>query len=195
MNQKPYKILYSGPKFDVVDLDGSQGVISTIETVLVLPFISDDQGLPLMLGVMKEKNPFREGGFSISPISGTCEIEEPDYLDTAKRELKEESGFDVQDSQKWFFLGTVTSSKFVDKEYPCFAVDVTGLEKGEAITDGSENEKSSSFIFIPANDVVKTKDVFIPALFLKLFKFVVGMDLYNREDSILAKPKDLDIDI
>lgn len=195
MNQKENKILHSTPYFNVVEIEGSTGVVSTVETVLVLPFVCDDRGLPLMLGVMKERNHFREGGFSISPISGTCEAEDPDYLDTAKRELKEESGFDVQDSNKWYFLGTVTSSKFVDKEYPCFAVDVSGIEKGEAQTDGSEAEKASNFIFIPANDVVKTKDVFIPALFLKLFKFVVGMDLYNREDSVFAKEKGFDVEI
>ena len=194
MSQKP-NILYSTPKFNVVELDNSHGIISTVETVLILPFICDDRGLPLMLGVMKEKNPFREGGYSISPISGTCEAEDPVYLDTAKRELKEESGFDVQESDKWYFLGTVTASKFVDKEYPCFAVDVTGISKGEAETDGSDAEKSSSFIFIPANDVVKSKDVFIPALFLKLFKFVVGMDLYNREDSVFGKEMGLDVEI
>jgi len=192
---KQHKILYKTPKFDVVEVEDFQGIVSTVETVLILPFICDDQGLPLMLGVMKEKNYFREGGFSIGPISGTCETEDPDYLDTAKRELKEESGYDVQDTNKWYFLGTVTSSKFLDKEYPCFAVDVTNIPKEEAKTDGSESEKFSSFIFIPANDVVKSKDVFIPALFLKLFKFVVGMDLYNREDSVFGKKRGLDIEI
>lgn len=195
MNQTKLNHVYTTPNFTVVEIDNSFGVISTIETVLVLPFVTDDQGLPLMLGVMKEKNPFREGGFAISPLSGTCESEDADYLATAKRELKEESGFDVSDSEKWYFLGTVTSSKFVDKEYPCFGVDVTGLEKEKASGDGSKNEEESIFIFIPANDVVRSKDVFIPTLFLKLFKFVVGMDLYNREDSVFGKPKGFNVEI
>ena len=74
------KVIHTTPKFDVVEIEDSIGIVSTIETVLVLPFICDDQGLPLMLGVMKEKNPFREGGFSIGPISGTCESEDPDSV-------------------------------------------------------------------------------------------------------------------
>ena len=142
-----------------------------------------------MIGVLKERNQFREGGYSLSLISGTCEDSDSSFLETSKRELKEESGFTVDDNDKWFFLGTVTASKFVDNEHPCFAVNVTGIEKGEATTDGSEHERLSQFLFIPANDVVKSKDVFIPALFLKLFKYVVGMDLYNREDSVFGKPK------
>jgi 8-oxo-dGTP pyrophosphatase MutT (NUDIX family) len=194
-NNPQEKIVTSTPRFDVIEREGKTGIRSTVESVLILPFITDDQGLPLMLGVLKEKNPFREGGYSVTIISGSSEDEDPDYLSTAKRELKEESGFDVDDNDKWYFLGTVTASKMVDAEHPCFAVDVTGIEKGEATTDGSEQERLSQFIFIPANDVVKSKDVFIPAIFLKLFKFVVGMDLYNRDDSTFGKSKGFTVDI
>ena len=195
MSNSQEKIISTTPRFDVVERDGKIGIRSTVESVIILPFVTDDQGLPLMLGVLKEKNPFREGGYSVALISGSCEDEDPDYLATAKRELKEESGFDVDDNDKWYFLGTVTASKMVDAEHPCFAVDVTGIKKGEATTDGSEQERLSEFIFIPANDVVKSKDVFLPAIFLKLFKFVVGMDLYNRDDSTFGKSKGFTVDI
>ena len=195
MNKPEEIILTSTHRFDVVDREGQIGIRSTVESVIILPFVKDDQGLPLMLGVLKERNHFREGGYSVSLISGTTEDEDPDYLATAKRELKEESGFDVDDNDKWYFLGTVTASKMVDAEHPCFAVDVTGIKRGEATTDGSEQEKMSEFIFIPANDVVKSKDVFLPAIFLKLFKFVVGMDLYNRDDSTFGKSKGFSVDI
>lgn len=194
-NNKQEKTLTSTPRFDVVEREGKVGIKTTVESVIILPFVTDDQGLPLMLGVLKEKNPFRDGGYSVTLISGTSEEEDPDYLSTAKRELKEESGFSVEDNDKWYFLGTVTASKMVDAEHPCFAVDVTGIEKGEATTDGSEDERLSQFIFIPANDVVKSKDVFVPAIFLKLFKFVVGMDLYNRDDSTFGKSKGFTVDI
>ncbi len=189
------KVLTSTPWFDVVDRDGNVGVKSTVDSVIVLPYISDDQGLPLMIGVLKEKNPFREGGYSLTLVSGKEDDEDPNFLETAKRELREESGFSVEDNKKWFFLGTVTASKFVDSEHPCFAVDVTDLNRTKPETDGSENEKLSEFMFIPANDVVKSKDVFIPALFLKLFKYVVGMDLYNREDSVFGDNKGFTVEL
>ena len=112
----------------------------------------------------------------------------------AKRELKEESGFDVQDDSRWSYLGNVTSSKFVDHEQPCYAVDVTDIERGNPETDGSEQEAKSEFFFIPANDVVKCKDVFIPALFLKLFKYVLGIDLHIQSDGVF-NPKGFNISI
>ncbi len=180
------KILFESPNLNVVERDGRVGVVPTFMNVVVMPFVSDEQGLPLAIGILKEPNPFREGGFSVSLITGTSEDDDPDLLSTAKRELEEESGFKADDNARWYYLGSVTSSKFVDHEQPCFAVDVTGLEKGEAKTDGSEDEKQMVFKFIPANDVVKAKDIFIPGLFLKLFKYVLGIDIQstnNREDT------------
>jgi len=187
------KILFETPKFNIVDRDGNHGIVSTIETVMVIPFISDDQGLPLMVGVMKEKNQFRDGGFTVSLLTGTCDSEDPDYLETAKRELAEETGYSVDDNSKWNFLGSLNSVKFLDKEFVCFSVDVSNIQKGERID--SEENRNSEFHFIPANDVVKSNDVFIPALFLKLFKFVVGMDLYNRDDSTFGKSEGFDVEI
>lgn len=180
------KILFESPNLNVVERDGRVGVVPTFMNVVVMPFVSDNQGLPLAIGILKEPNPFREGGFSISLITGTSEGADPDLLSTAKRELEEESGFVAEDNSRWYYLGSVTSSKFVDHEQPCFAVDVTGLEKGEAKGDGSEDEKQMEFKFIPANDVVKAKDIFIPGLFLKLFKYVLGIDIQsstNQEET------------
>lgn len=187
------KILLETPKFNIVDRDGNHGIVSTIETVMVIPFISDDQGLPLMVGVMKEKNQFRDGGFTVSLLTGTCDSEDPDYLENAKRELMEETGYSVDDNSKWNFLGSLNSVKFLDKEFACFSVDVSNIQRGERVD--SEENRNSEFHFIPANDVVKSNDVFIPALFLKLFKFVVGMDLYNRDDSTFGEADGFDVEI
>jgi hypothetical protein len=77
-------------------------------------------------------------------------------------------------------MGNVYSSKLVDHEQPCFAVDITGVSQGEILGDGTPEEAAQKFSLIPANDVVKMKDVFIPALFLKLFKYVMGIDLQSE---------------
>jgi len=177
------KILYETKGLNLVERDGRIGVVPTFMNVVVMPFVSDEQGLPLAIGVLKEPNPFREGGLTISLITGTSDDEDPDLLTTAKRELLEESGFDAPENDRWYYLGSVTSSKFVDHEQPCFAVDVTGLQKGEATTDGTEEEKEMEFKFIPANDVVKAKDIFIPGLFLKLFKYVLGIDIQGSSQT------------
>jgi 8-oxo-dGTP pyrophosphatase MutT (NUDIX family) len=189
------KNLYETEGINLVDREGRIGVVANFMNVVVMPFTSDQNGLPLSIGVIKEKNPFRDGGVSICLITGTTEVEDPDILGTAKRELKEESGFEVEDNSRWYYLGSVTSSKFVDHEQPCFAVDVTGIEKGKATTDGSTDEKEIEFKFIPANDVVKSKDIFIPGLFLKLFKFVLGTDLQTQKPDSLSQKKGFNFNI
>ena len=171
------KLLYKSKNFRILERNGSVGVKPMFTNVVIMPFTCDENKLPLFIGVLKEKNPFRDGGISISLITGTSEDEDPDLLSTAKRELKEESGFMVDDTERWYYLGNSTSSKFVDHEQPCFAVDITGIERGEVTTDGSSREAEAEFKFIPANDVVKAKDIFIPGLFLKLFKYVLGMNI------------------
>lgn len=169
--------------FNVVERNGKEGIQVLFDNVVIMPFVRDEKGLPLMIGVIKEPNPFREGGQTISLITGTKDAADGDYLTTAMRELKEESGYDVTDSSRWFYMGNVYSSKLVDHEQPCFAVDVTDIKKGEATGDGSESEAQQEFILIPANDVVKVKDIFIPGLFIKLFKYVMGIDIQdNKED-------------
>lgn len=187
------KILHETRFLNMVERDGMVGIVPNFSNVVILPFISDNNGLPLLVGVLKEYNVFREGGYSISPITGSTDEEDPNFLETAKRELAEESGYNVEDSNKWYFLGNAISSKFVDHEQPCFAVDVTETQRNEPSTDGSQQEAMSQFVFIPANDVVKCKDVFIPALFLKLFKFVLGKDLHTPDSEDLFKPKGFNI--
>jgi 8-oxo-dGTP pyrophosphatase MutT (NUDIX family) len=185
------KLLYSTDNFNVIERDGKVGIEILFTNVVIMPFIRDEQGLPLAIGVIKEPNPFREGGNSISLITGTTEDEDPDFYSTAVRELEEESGYKVDDASRWYYLGNVYSSKLVDHEQPCFAVDVTGITRGQATGDGSEYEAKQEFVMIPANDVVKVKDVFIPGLFLKLFKYVLGMDLQNPKDKDLFSPQGL----
>ena len=189
------KTFFENDSFKVVEREGMLGIVPLFTNVVIMPFLSDQQGLPLSIGVLKEPNPFRDGGISVSLITGTSDEDDPDLLSTAKRELMEESGFDVQDNSRWYFLGSVTSSKFVDHEQPCFAVDVTGITKGEPQPDETEKEQNMEFKFISANDVVKAKDVFIPGLFLKLFKYVLGIDVQGVSTDFeigSVKPNDLE---
>jgi 8-oxo-dGTP pyrophosphatase MutT (NUDIX family) len=192
---KEEKILYSSDRFEVVDAGENKGVRTKWDSVLILPFVSDDRGLPLSLGVLNERNFFRNGGYALSVISGSPEDEDPNTLATAQRELLEETGYDVKEEERWYFLGTLTGSKFVDSIHPCYGVDISNLNPGEPLTDGSEQEKLSQFVLIPSNQVLSIEDPFVPSLFLRIFKYVVGMDIYNREDSIFSKKKEINTEI
>ena len=193
--EKEEKIVYKCKWFDLVEKGDHTGIRTIQDSVLILPFISDDRGLPLMVGVLNERNYFRNGGYSISVISGSPEDEDPNILSTAQRELLEETGCDVKDEDRWYFLGTLTGSKFVDSIHPCFGVDITGIENGEPQTDGSIEEKLSEFKLIDSNEILQVEDPFIPSIFLRLFKYVAGIDIYGREDSIFSKKTEINTEI
>ncbi len=177
------KVLSTNEYFDVIQKDGMFGVEPTDLCVVIMPFERDTRGLPKTLGVLKEYNPMRDGNYSITLITGRAEGEDPDVLSTAIRELKEESGYDVQDPERWFYLGLMTTSKVVCQEHPCFAVDVTGFEKAPKEGDGSVSEAKSQYIQMSVKEALNTNDAFVPTLFMKIFRYIFGFDIGKEEDS------------
>jgi 8-oxo-dGTP pyrophosphatase MutT (NUDIX family) len=84
--------------------------------------------------------------------------------ETTVSELKEESGYEVQESQL-IALGTVRPSKASDTTVYLYAVDVSGLTPGEATTDGSDFEQGSSVEWVSLPDALEVKDpLFITAI-------------------------------
>jgi len=177
------KILYKSDYFDVIKKDDMIGIEPNDLCVVIMPFERDQRGLPKTIGVLKEYNPLRDGNYSLTLITGRADGEDPDVLSTAIRELKEESGFDVQDPDKWFYLGMLTGSKLVLQEHPCFAVDITGLVKGEKEGDGTEAENKSEFLQVTVKEALNTNDAFIPALFMKVFRYIFGFDIGKDEEA------------
>lgn len=192
------KIISKTEYFDVIEIDGMVGIEPGELCVVIMPFEKDQRGLPKTLGVLKEYNPMRDGNYSITLITGRAEGEDPDVLATAIRELKEESGYDVQDPDKWYYLGVMTTSKLVSQEHPCFAVDVTGLNKAEKEGDGTESEDKSEYLQMSIKEALNTNDSYVPTLFLKIFRYIFGFDLGKDDneqplDKINNLKKKLDI--
>lgn len=177
------KILFENQWFQVIDKTDEFGAnMSGIQpngiNALVLPYTVDESGFVIELGVVYEINPLWGEGKHLTAISGNIEEYDGDILTGAMRELLEESGIQADDTERWTFLGTLTSSKIVAQEQACFAVDVTGLEIGERTTDGTINEQLAEFKLIPVKKALfESKDAYIPTLFLRLFKDVLEKSL------------------
>ena len=171
--------LYEGEWFDVIEVDDWHGIKPAGINVVVLPFERDAGGLPRAIGVMYENNPLRPGAKSTTLITGDAEGEDPDILAAAMRELKEESGYSAGDPDRWYFLGFMTTSKLVAQSHPCFAVDVTGIERKKPEGDGTKHEATSEFKMLPTKEALATDDCFIPTLFLKMFTFIFGFGATN----------------
>lgn len=166
--------------FDVIEKDGWFGIKPHHLNVIVFPYIIGNTGLPEELVLVKEKNPLRTNGENIALVTGDAEGEDPDILSTAQRELKEETGYDVTDPNRWTYLGLVTNSKLVCQEQPAFCVDVTGISSSNPIGDGSVKEKKMEVVVMSIKEALDLPDVYIPALFMKVFKYVFGISFNNK---------------
>lgn len=179
MDQKN-KVLYSTDKFDVLEKDGKVGIEPNALTVAVLPFTRDGRGLPGQLGVLKEYNRIRSKE-AVTVITGKADGEDPDILTAAQRKLMERSGLDVQEPERWYFLGFMTTHKMVNQEIPCFACDITGLSAKDADEDiedvdpdAADVDSKPEFMLMNVNQALESDDCFIPTIFMKVFKFIFG---------------------
>jgi len=189
MEEENRKVIHEAQYFDVVQSGSMVGIEPHDISVVVMAFERDPQGLPKNLGILKEYNPLRNGNYSKTLVTGRTEEEDPDILTTAMREFKEESGYDVQDPERWCFLGFMTGSKMVDQEHPCFAVDITELEPAEKTGDGTEQENKSEFKVVTVKEALDTTDCFIPTLFMKMFKYI-----YSVHDWVKRNDNEIDVD-
>lgn len=191
------QILYSTKDFDVIDKDGRIGIEPNDLIVAIMPFEKDQRGLPKTIGVIKEYNPLRRGNYSITLITGKAEGEDPDVLSTAIRELQEKGGYHITDITRWHYLGIMTLSKLVDQEIPCFAVDVTGIERIKSVEQAEEETEDrikNVYMQSTVKEALNTDDSFIPTLFMKMFLYVFGFDLKTDSSAELELiKKKLDI--
>ena len=164
------KILFKNDKIEVIENMGRIGIRQKNPSVMILPYIIDDNGNPKKLGLISEPSPIKLDKISYTIITGSPTKDDVDILATAKRELKEESGYDVEDTEKWDFLGNIESSKLLVNGNPAFGVDVTDIQRENKEGDGSDNEKDSKFSMFSVSDALSNDDALISCLFLKIFQ-------------------------
>jgi 8-oxo-dGTP pyrophosphatase MutT (NUDIX family) len=174
------KLIQDFEHFEIINIDGTIGIRMKDTRVAVLPFERGQDGLPANIGVINEFNPLRLGSKEITAITGRAEGDDPDILSTAKRELTEEAGYDVVDTSRWTYLGEMFTNKMIVDGIQCFAVDVTGLKRNTPKGDGSLKESKSEFNFLPVSVALDVLDAHIPAIFMRMFKFVFNKELNTK---------------
>jgi 8-oxo-dGTP pyrophosphatase MutT (NUDIX family) len=180
-----YNVLHSEKAFDVIETEGMVGLKSKTMSVAIMPYLVDSQGMIERIGMLKEFNPFRAGGYANTLITGTVETEDDLLFETVIRELEEEGGYKVPEGQREriIFLGAFFPYKDSDRMIPTFAVDVTGLQKSEPAGDGSEKESLSEFVEVPTTDVMITSELLPLAAFLKLFNYFIQKSIASNVQS------------
>lgn len=154
------------------------------ERVYVIPFSVDKNGIDKIL---VRNEPDSITGRVVTVVGGGRDNKDGQtdlwHLNAAKRELFEESGFDV-DPSKLELIGT-RRFKSHDKVDYIYCVDVTGLKAGKPITDGSKWEKDSKNEWVSVEDFKKlVENGSDLALITSAAKFFFEHDMVK---SVLAK--------
>jgi 8-oxo-dGTP pyrophosphatase MutT (NUDIX family) len=175
--------LFETPYFEIVELNGKYGVHTKTVSVAVMPFEVSQSGIIEKVGILKEYNPLRESNYADTLITGTIDISDADAFEAAVRELSEEGGYTLpkEDTSRWYFLGNFHDSKDSDRCYPTFAVDVTGIQKGEATTDGSYQEAHSHLEMVEVNEALQSSETLTLAAFLRLFNIMYQKSFQNAK--------------
>lgn len=165
-----HKILFQNDYIEVIENDGRVGIKQKNPSVIILPYTLDASGNPEKLGLIAEPSAIKETSITYTVITGSPDDQDSDILSTAKRELEEESGYTINEIEKWDYLGNISTSKMVVNGNPAFGVNVTGIERGEKEGDGSETEKNTKFSLVPVKQAIDHDDALISCLFLKIFQ-------------------------
>lgn len=195
-------IVHSTDLFDVVKMGSTYGIRPNHLSIVIMPYTKDSRGLPVTIGVVDEVNPMRDGGRSLTLITDLTKEEDPDVLSAAQRRLKDFTGYDASDAERWVFLGFLNTSKLESQVYPCFACDITGLESGIKqedvdVEDKEAKEKEdnkSKFKMISVYDALDTDDCFILSLFIKMFRYIFGFAQKSGNDDKGLNDKVMNID-
>lgn len=147
----------------------------TVSNVVILPYTVDEKGNIDKILVLNEFNPLRKKEHKLTLITGTEDKNDKTDLQTAIRELSEETGYKITNPSKWSYLGELTTSKIIGNEHPCFAVNITDTKPG-TINPKSETEKNSKVELVSLDSLKESSDCFILSL---LFKFLIHLEKQN----------------
>ena len=138
--------------------------------VAVLGFRRTPSGIPGVciweVMVRSEHTPPHGEGFRLTSLTGSIE-HGLSPLETAAKELKEESGYEIN-SDSIIDLGWVYPSKFSDYRQYLYAVDLTGLPQGRIEGDGTEGEKGASVGWFSVDFALEVNDPSISASIARL---------------------------
>jgi len=162
--------LHTKKNIEVLEIDNRLFIKQINPGVIILPYTLNKDKTPSEIGILNEVFDARPGGMTRTLITGKPDDEDDNIFQTAVREMKEESGFEVTDLKRWKFLGTLYTSKLVINPNPCFAVDITSLVAEERETDGSKDERDSKFELISIDEALDLDDGLVSSLFIKTFK-------------------------
>lgn len=154
------KTLYQDKQIKLITNGTTYNIEQIVPFILVLPYTVSENGYPDRIGAIGDTDPF------IPIFIEQLDIDN-DIFSTAKRGLQEITGFTMEDTENWDFLGLIKSTDFSTNGNPAFSVNISGL----VATESESNDNLSKFSLVKVAQALDCDNAIIHSLFLKTFQF------------------------
>lgn len=150
-----HKILYQDSQIKLNVEENGYVLSHNNPHILILPYTMSENKYPEKLGII---------GNDLEVLAVEILDSDIDIFTTAKRGLLERTGFRIDETDKWDFLGPIRASYLLGHNNPAFSVDITGIVVTEEI------ETAKDFNLIPVSDALDSNSALLHSLFIKTFQ-------------------------
>ncbi len=154
-------------KANIKVIEKENNIVAELENseLVIFPFSIDENGSVATIGIIEEANSFFHDDTFIGALTVQLEKEEKILITKCIEFFEQISGY-VTTNSDWKFLGDVNASKYMNKPFHCYAVNVTNLTKGD--NEIVSNEEFN-FKMIPLSEIDEIEDTLIHSCFFNLF--------------------------
>lgn len=135
--------------------------------VAILGYRTVENGSVEVLG-RYEVCPAHGNDLKLCSLTGGADVDGELFAHTARRELLEESGYDIGNITPKS-LGYVYSNKSSDSITHLFCVDLTGFERGDSMGDGTLGEEGAYSDWVSMDEALWNNDPLLSTMILRRF--------------------------
>lgn len=154
------KVLFKSEYYTLKEKDGYEYIHEEKchgAIVAVLPFKTVEGEKQFLL--VNEDRPMHGRGMNLYALTGGFDDVSLSIRETVVKEVREEAGFEVV-SEELISLGWVYNSKACDTKVYMFAVDVSGKEQEEPISDGDVIEDGAVLQWCDVTELDDLTDIY-----------------------------------
>jgi len=171
------KIIIESELEKVIEQNEHYFVVNKREIICVLPYTIRN-GLLDNIGVIQKINEETEEEIK-TLITGYLTKDDYTNLSGANRLLKDIVFLEIQEAERWIYLGELSMNQFSKSSFKIYGVDITGLE--------ATHKEISNFELVELTKVTQSNDILFLSSYIRLFNYFYIKSLKHYKDEQTTK--------
>ena len=166
------KIIIENELEKVIEQNDHYFVVNKKEIICILPYTITN-GLLTNIGVINKVNEETEEEIK-TLIMGYLNKDDITNLSSANRILTDTIYLDIDDAERWMYLGELSMNQFSKSSFKIYAVDITNLE--------IKHNDISKFELLELPKVTQSNDILFLSSYIRLFNYFYIKSLNNKKN-------------